>query len=50
MLTNYYNKRKFFSKYLRNVDFIQKYIFPGGMLPTKTILAKLLKVMDFNIS
>ncbi len=38
-----------FSKYLNNVDFIQKYIFPGGMLPTKNILEKLLKDNDFKI-
>jgi len=38
-----------FSKYLRNVDFIQKYIFPGGMLPTKTILAKLFKSNGFQL-
>ncbi|MGI9481733.1 MAG: class I SAM-dependent methyltransferase [Hyphomicrobiales bacterium] len=29
-----------FSTYRRKVDFIQRYIFPGGMLPTKTILAE----------
>lgn len=26
--------------YRRKADFIQRYIFPGGMLPTKTILAR----------
>jgi cyclopropane-fatty-acyl-phospholipid synthase len=26
--------------YLRNPDFIQKYIFPGGMLPTRSILER----------
>lgn len=30
-----------FSAYRRKADFIQRYIFPGGMLPTKTILAEL---------
>ena len=30
-----------FSYYLQRKDFIQKYIFPGGMLPTKTILKTL---------
>ena len=25
---------KYFPKYRRSVDFLQKYIFPGGMLPT----------------
>ena len=29
---------KRFEKYRKNVDFIQKYIFPGGMLPSKTAL------------
>lgn len=27
-----------FDRYQRRPDFIQKYIFPGGMLPTKTII------------
>ena len=38
-----------FSKYLSNVDFIQKYIFPGGMLPTKSILSNLFKDYDFKL-
>ena len=38
-----------FSKYLNNVDFIQKYIFPGGMLPTKNILQKLFKQNGFKL-
>ena len=38
-----------FSKYLNNVDFIQKYIFPGGMLPTKSILQKLFKNNGFKL-
>ena len=38
-----------FSKYLKNVDFIQKYIFPGGMLPTKNILKKLFKDNGFKL-
>ena len=29
---------KYFDYYSKRPDFIQKYIFPGGMLPTKTIL------------
>ena len=29
-----------FDDYRNTADFIQKYIFPGGMLPTKSILAK----------
>lgn len=28
-----------FEVYRKGVDFIQKYIFPGGMLPSKTVLA-----------
>jgi len=38
-----------FSKYLSNVDFIQKYIFPGGMLPTKSILSDLFKDYGFKL-
>ena len=38
-----------FRKYLNNVDFIQKYIFPGGMLPTKDILQKLFKQNGFTL-
>ncbi len=29
-----------FEAYRRNTDFIQQYIFPGGMLPTRAILAE----------
>jgi cyclopropane-fatty-acyl-phospholipid synthase len=29
-----------FARYRRNVDFIQRYIFPGGMLPTEQAIAK----------
>lgn len=28
-----------FDSYRRGIDFIQKYIFPGGMLPTRSVLA-----------
>jgi cyclopropane-fatty-acyl-phospholipid synthase len=28
-----------FEKYRRRIDFIQRYIFPGGMLPSKEVLA-----------
>ena len=31
---------RFFESYRRNVDFIQRYIFPGGMLPSPTVLAR----------
>ena len=40
---------KYFAKYMVNVDFIQKYIFPGGMLPTKEILKNLFKKNNFQI-
>lgn len=30
----------FFESYRRNPDFIQRYIFPGGMLPTASIIAE----------
>lgn len=32
--------RSLFDGYRRKADFIQRYIFPGGMLPTKCILAE----------
>jgi cyclopropane-fatty-acyl-phospholipid synthase len=32
---------KFFQTYRREVDFIQRYVFPGGMLPTPEILKSL---------
>ena len=31
---------KYFPKYRRSVDFLQKYIFPGGMLPSYETLLK----------
>jgi cyclopropane-fatty-acyl-phospholipid synthase len=31
---------RFFESYRRNVDFIQRYIFPGGMLPSPGALAR----------
>ena len=30
-------RRRFFEAYRREVDFIQRYVFPGGMLPTPSI-------------
>ncbi len=30
-----------FPRYRRELDFIRRYVFPGGMLPTRTILEKL---------
>jgi len=32
---------KFFSTYRREVDFIQRYVFPGGMLPSPQVLKSL---------
>tara|TARA_B100000029_G_scaffold511304_1_gene604974 strand:+ start:4156 stop:5331 length:1176 start_codon:yes stop_codon:yes gene_type:complete len=34
--------KKRFVNYKKNLDFIQKYIFPGGMLPSKEILQKII--------
>lgn len=34
-------KEELFKSYRANTDFIQRYIFPGGMLPTPTILKEL---------
>lgn len=38
-----------FEKYRKQPDFIQRYIFPGGMLPTRTHLAKLAESAGFEI-
>jgi cyclopropane-fatty-acyl-phospholipid synthase len=32
---------RFFAAYRKEVDFIQRYVFPGGMLPSPTVLASL---------
>jgi cyclopropane-fatty-acyl-phospholipid synthase len=32
---------EYFEHYRRDVDFIQRYIFPGGMLPTKSIMKRM---------
>lgn len=39
-----------FDSYANKPDFIQKYVFPGGMLPTKTVLAELAERHGFRIS
>ena len=41
----------FFERYTRKIDFIQKYIFPGGMLPSVKALEKIAnqKKFDFQI-
>ena len=38
-----------YSNYINQVDFIQKYIFPGGILPSKKILYKLFKENNFEL-
>ena len=38
-----------YSNYINQVDFIQKYIFPGGVLPSKKILYKLFKENNFEL-
>lgn len=37
-----------FETYQRQPDFIQRYIFPGGMLPTKSILAEQARAAGFR--
>ena len=39
-----------YKHYSKNKDFIQKYIFPGGMLPTKRIIYDLANNNNFYIS
>ncbi len=38
-----------FEHYRTHVDFIQKYVFPGGMLPSEPVFEKLAKNVGFNI-
>ena len=38
-----------FDQYRSNPDFIQKYVFPGGMLPTRHHLAELGKKVDLSL-
>ncbi|MFV0282107.1 MAG: class I SAM-dependent methyltransferase [Rhodoblastus sp.] len=38
-----------FPRYRREMDFIRRYIFPGGMLPTRTILEKLGASHDLSL-
>ncbi len=40
---------KEYENYINQVDFIQKYIFPGGVLPSKKILYKLFKDNNFEL-
>jgi cyclopropane-fatty-acyl-phospholipid synthase len=39
-----------FQTYRANADFIQRYVFPGGMLPTKTILENLSRQAGFEVT
>ena len=39
-----------FEIYRKGVDFIQKYIFPGGMLPSATILRDLARAADLEVT
>ena len=41
---------KRFESYRSNADFIQRYIFPGGMLPTKTIMTELAKQAHLTLA
>ncbi len=38
-----------FHEYRKKVDFIQKYIFPGGMLPSENVLNKEIKRIGYNL-
>lgn len=39
-----------FDNYRQNPDFIQRYIFPGGMLPTKSVLTELGEKSGFKVA
>jgi len=43
-------QEKLFESYRKKTDFIQRYIFPGGMLPTPTILKDLAQKNGMNFS
>jgi len=43
-------KDKYFDLYQRRADFIQRYIFPGGMLPSDSILTNLVNKNKLQIS
>jgi len=38
-----------FDGYVNKPDFIQKYVFPGGMLPTRTVLNELAETHGFRV-
>lgn len=39
-----------FSSYRKSVDFVQKYIFPGGMLPSKQALSRQFEQADLSVT
>ena len=39
-----------FDRYAKKIDFIQKYIFPGGMLPSPSTLERIAEKNKFNFS
>ncbi len=41
---------KYFKNYANKIDFIQKYIFPGGMLPSINELDKIAKNLNFKFN
>ncbi|KAL7574649.1 hypothetical protein ACA910_002998 [Epithemia clementina (nom. ined.)] len=43
-------QEQLFDRYRQTTDFIQRYIFPGGMLPTPTILTKLGNERGLNVT
>ena len=42
-------KDNLFERYRTNEDFIQKYIFPGGFLPSVNLIEKLAKKNDLKL-
>ena len=43
-------QERLFERYRQSTDFIQRYIFPGGMLPTPTIMADLGKARGLSVT
>ena len=40
---------RFFDQYSKSTDFIQRYVFPGGALPSESILQKLISQSDLTL-
>lgn len=40
---------RFFDQYSKSTDFIQRYVFPGGALPSESILKKLISQSDLTL-